>query len=271
MVWHMPTTVDGVLRAKAENPEATLVAGGTFLGILVRQGLVESEDWISLQGVHELARMQSSGDLSVGAMVTHRRLELDPQVSGVWPGVSAAFKAVASPRVRNVATMGGVLADADYASDPPSMLVASGAVAEVANVRGTRRIAIEDLIVGHYATTLDEDELITRVLVPRPTGPAVYRKLRTRSQEDRPATSVAAVVHGETVRVVVGAVSDRPHHFADLCADWKPGDEASARAIGDEYAARIEYIDDNRGSADYRRRVVGVEVRRALMGVSGHE
>ena len=110
--------------------------------------------------------MQSSGDLSVGAMVTHRRLELETQVSGVWPGVSAAFKAVASPRVRNVATIGGVLADADYASDPPSMLVASSAVAEVASVRGTRRIPIEDLIVGHYATTLDEDELITRVLVP---------------------------------------------------------------------------------------------------------
>jgi carbon-monoxide dehydrogenase medium subunit len=264
----MPTTVDGVLRARVEYPEATIVAGGTFLGILVRQGLVESDDWISLQDVRELTRLQDSGDLSVGAMVTHRRLELDDTVTGVWPGVSAAFKAVASPRVRNVATMGGVLADADYASDPPSMLVASQAVAEVASVRGVRRISIEDLIVGHYATSLEEDELITRVVVPRPTGPAVYRKLRTRSQEDRPSSSVAAVVHGDRVRVVVGAVSDRPHHFADVCADWQPGSEASAREIGDEYASRIEYIDDNRGSAAYRRHIVGVEVRRALMAVS---
>ena len=217
MTWQMPTTVDQVLRAKADNPDATVVAGGTFLGILVRSGLVESDEWISLQNVRELTRMQASGDLSVGAMVTHRRLELDSQVTGVWPGVSAAFKAVASPRVRNVATMGGVLADADYASDPPSMLVASGAVAEVASVRGSRRIPVEDLIVGHYATTLDEDEIITRVVVPRPTGAAVYRKLRTRSQEDRPASSVAAVIHGETVRVVVGAVSDRPHHRRRVC------------------------------------------------------
>lgn len=268
MTWHMPSTVDEVLRLRADKPEATVVAGGTFLGILVRQGLVEADDWISLQLVRELTRVQSAGDLSVGAMVTHRRLELDPDVTNLWPGVAAAFRAVASPRVRNVATIGGVLADADYASDPPSMLVASNAVVEVASVRGTRRIPVEDLIVGHYATSLEEDELITRVLVPRPSGRAVYRKLRTRSQEDRPSSSVAAVVHGRTVRVVVGAVSDRPYHFADVCQDWRPGDEGSARAIGEEYASRIEYIDDNRGSASYRRRVVGVEVRRALMAVN---
>ena len=268
MAWHMPKTVDEALRLRAENPEATVVAGGTFLGILIRQGLVESDDWISLQNVRELARLNTTGDLSVGSMVTHRRLELEADLRQTWPGVSAAFAAVASPRVRNVATMGGVLADADYASDPPSMLVASRAVAEVASVRGTRRIAIEDLIVGHYSTTLEEDELITRVVVPRPTGAATYRKLRTRSQEDRPSSSVAAVVHGDTVRVVVGAVSDRPHHYPDVCAEWQPGDLDSARAIGSEYAARIDYIDDNRGSAAYRRHVVGVEVRRALMAVS---
>lgn len=268
MTWHTPNTVDEVLRLRAEDPEAQIVAGGTFLGILVRQGLVDADDWISLQRVRELHRLSHAGDLSAGAMVTHRHLELDSHVRGSWPGVAAAFAAVASPRIRNVATMGGVLADADYASDPPSMLVASEAVAEVASVRGTRRIPVSELIVGHYATILEEDELITRVLVPRPSGKAVYRKLRTRSQEDRPASSVAAVARRGTVRVVVGAVSDRPHYFPDVCSAWTPGSEQNAREIGKEYAARIEYIDDNRGSAAYRRRVVAVEVSRALMEVA---
>lgn len=268
MTWMQPTTVDAVVRARADNPEAVVVAGGTFLGILVRAGMLEADDWISLQDVRELTRLHSAGDLSIGAMVRHRRLELDQDVRGLWPGVAAAFRAVASPRVRNVATVGGVLADADYASDPPSMLIASRGIAEVASVRGSRRVPIEELITGHYSTCLEEDELITRVIVPRPQGPAVYRKLRTRSQEDRPSSSVAAVVHDGAVRVVVGAVSDRPHHFADICATWRPGDEDSAREIGAAYAERIEYIDDNRGSAAYRRRVVAVEVRRALMQVS---
>lgn len=268
MTWHTPSTVAEALRLRADNPEAPVVAGGTFLGTLIRQGLVEADDWVSLQRVTELTRMHTAGALSVGAMVRHRTLELDPEVRGTWPGVSSAFRAVASPRVRNVATMGGVLADADYASDPPSMLVASRAEVEIASVRGNRRIPVEDLIVGHYSTTLDEDELITRVVIPRPTGAAVYRKLRTRSLEDRPTSSVAAVVDGDDVRVVVGAVGDRPFHFADVCRQWQPGVEANAREIGQEYAARITYIDDNRGSAEYRRKVVAVEVRRALMAVA---
>ncbi|QKV75809.1 xanthine dehydrogenase family protein subunit M [Amycolatopsis sp. Hca4] len=268
MSWQLPTTVEATLRLKADNPEATVVAGGTFLGILTRQGLLAAEDFISLQRVRELGQVTDAGDLALGAMVTHRRLETGEDVRAGWPGLAQAFGAVASPRVRNVATVGGVLADADYASDPPAMLIASGAAAEVASVRGVRRIPIAELIVGHYETTLAEDELITRVVVPRPTGPATYRKLRTRSQEDRPAVAVAAVRSEDTVRVVVGAVSDRPQHFADVCAGWRPGDEDSARDIGQAYAEQITYIDDNRGSAAYRRHVVGVEVRRALMAVS---
>src|SRR5699024_3263493 len=125
--------VDEVLRLRAEYPDAPVVAGGTFLGVLVRQGLVDADDWISLQDVRDLDSVNVGSDLSVGAMVTHRRLELDPDVAETWPGVPTAFAAVASPRVRNVATVGGVLADADYASDPPSMLVASRSVAEVAS------------------------------------------------------------------------------------------------------------------------------------------
>lgn len=268
MAWKMPTTVDDALRLKADNPDATIVAGGTFLGILARQELLDQQDWISLQNVRELRGLSTTGDLSVGAMVSHRRLETAAEARRGWPAVSHAFAVVASPRVRNVATVGGVLADADYASDPPAMLVASRAVAEVASVRGVRRIPVEDLIIGHYETALEEDELITRVLVPRPAGNAVYRKLRTRSHEDRPAVAVAAARDQDRVRVVVGAVSDRPRYFADICTAWRPGDESSAREIGEAYAERIPHIGDQRGSADYRRRVVAVEVRRALSQVS---
>jgi carbon-monoxide dehydrogenase medium subunit len=268
MTWHMPATVAEALRLKADHPDAVVVAGGTFVGILCRQGLLDAEDWISLQNVRELGVLSDAGDLSLGAMVTHRRVELTAVVVDGWPGLAAAFNAVASPRVRNVATVGGVLADADYASDPPAMFVAARAEVEVAGVRGVRRVPAEDFIVGHYETVLEPDELITRVIVPRATGRAVYRKLRTRSREDRPAVAVAAARRDDTVRVVVGAVSDRPQHFGDLCAEWRPGDEDNAREIGRAYADRIIFIDDSRGSAAYRKHVVGIEVRRALMQVA---
>jgi aerobic carbon-monoxide dehydrogenase medium subunit len=259
-----PRSVAEAVRLKAEWPEATVVAGGTFVGILTRQGLLASEDWISLQNVRELRELSTSAELALGAMVTHRRIELDPDIAAGWPGVQQVFAAVASPRVRNAATVGGVLGDADYASDPPAMLVALDAWVEALSVRGLRRIRVADLILGHYQTSLEEDELITRVLVPRGRHHVTYRKLRTRSREDRPCVAVAASLHAGRVSVVVGAVAERPQVFPDLCATWDPGDGASAREIATGYADRIDPIDDNRGSAAYRTRMIAVEVRRAL-------
>jgi carbon-monoxide dehydrogenase medium subunit len=264
VTWMAPGTVAEVVRLKAEWPEATLVAGGTFVGILARQGLLAGEDWISLQNVAELRELSSGAELALGAMVTHRRVEQDPDVAAGWPGVRQVFAAVASPRVRNAATVGGMLGDADYASDPPAMLIALDAWVEALSVRGLRRIPVAELIVGHYQTSLEEDELITRVLVPRGRHLVVYRKLRTRSREDRPCVAVAASLHQGRVSVVVGAVAERPQRFPDLCATWDPGDGASAREIAAGYADRIDPIGDSRGSAAYRTRMIAVEVRRAL-------
>jgi carbon-monoxide dehydrogenase medium subunit len=262
--WMTPRTVAEAVRLKAEWPEATLVAGGTFVGILARQGLLAGEDWISLQNVPELRELSTSSELALGAMVTHRRVELDPDVAAGWPGVRRVFAAVASPRVRNAATVGGVLGDADYASDPPAMLIALDAWVEALSVRGLRRVPVAELIVGHYQTSLEEDELITRVLVPRGRHHVTYRKLRTRSREDRPCVAVAACFHGGRVSVVVGAVAERPQRFPDLCATWDPGDGASAGEIAAGYADRIDPIGDSRGSAAYRTRMIAVQVRRAL-------
>jgi carbon-monoxide dehydrogenase medium subunit len=264
VTWMAPGTVAEAVQLRAEWPEATLVAGGTFVGILTRQGLLASQDWISLQNVAELRELSTGAELALGAMVTHRRVEQDPDVAAGWPGVRQVFAAVASPRVRNAATVGGMLGDADYASDPPAMLIALDAWVEVLSVRGLRRIPVAELIVGHYQTSLEEDELITRVLVPRGRHLVVYRKLRTRSREDRPCVAVAASLHQGRVSVVVGAVAERPQRFPDLCTAWDPGDSASAREIAAGYADRIDPIGDSRGSAAYRTRMIAVEVRRAL-------
>ena len=109
-----------------------------------------------------------------------------------WPALAHAFSVVASPRVRNQATVGGVLADADYASDPPSMFVALGARAVARSVRGEREMPVEELITGFYETSLEPDELLVEVVVPGGEHRAAYRKFRSRSHEDRPAVGVAA-------------------------------------------------------------------------------
>lgn len=253
------------MRLRAEREDATVLAGGTFVGILLNQRLLLPRALLSLRRVTELGEVSADGVLRLGSTVTHRAVEKHPLVRGGWPALAHTFSLVASPRVRNQATVGGVLADADYASDPPAMFTALRATVVAASLRGEREIPVEELIVGHYETSLQADELITEVRVQPQTGQAVYRKFRSRSHEDRPCVAVAATYDRTGLRVVVGAVAERPQFFPEVCAVAADGlDPEKATEISRRYAEAIEPISDVRGSADYRRRVVAVEVRRAL-------
>jgi aerobic carbon-monoxide dehydrogenase medium subunit len=258
--WLAPRSLDDALALKARHgEEATVVAGGTFLGIMVNQRLLAPTRFLSLRDVPGLDYVRANGDLCLGAMATHREVELSPLVREGWPALAATFGLVASPRVRNQATVGGVLADADHASDPPSMLLALGARAVARSVRGDREIPIEELIVNFYATSLEPDELLVEVRVPGGRHRAVYRKFRSRSHEDRPCVGVAACRRDGELRVVVAAVAKRPQWFPELCDPC-----ADPAEIGRVYADAIEPISDVSGSSAYRKRVIAVEVRRAL-------
>jgi len=253
--WLAPRSLDEALALKAERPDATVVAGGTFVGILVNQRLLVPSAFLSLRNVPGLDSVEVNGELRLGALTRHRSVELSPVVRRGWPALAETFGLVASPRVRNQATVGGVLADADYASDPPSMFLALGARAVARSVRGEREIPIEELILGFYETSLEPDELIVEVRVPGGPHRAIYRKFRSRSHEDRPCVGVAACRRGDELRVVVGAVAGRPQWFPELC---ESSDVARA------YAAAIDPISDVSGSSEYRRRVIEVEILRAL-------
>jgi aerobic carbon-monoxide dehydrogenase medium subunit len=267
--WLAPRSLSEALSIRAERGEqATVLAGGSFLGILMNQGFIQPSALLSLGHVDELRGIDVSqdGDLRLGAMVTHREVERSEAVRGGWPMLADAFGLVASPRVRNQATVGGVLADADYASDPPAALAALDARAVLRSSRGERTVAIEDLILGFYETCIAADELLTEVRLPGGTEAARYRKFRSRSSEDRPCVAVAAARTGGALRVVVGACAEVPQHYPDVCAQARDQtiDAALAREIGEQYAERLEPLSDSRGSAEYRRRVVAVEVRRGL-------
>ena len=270
--WHEPRSLEEALSLRAEHgDEATVVAGGSFLGIVINQKLLAPTRLVALRSVPDLDHIEADdGVLRLGAMATHRAVERSPTVREGWPTLAFNFSVVASPRVRNQATVGGVVADADYASDPPSMLAALGARVVARSVRGEREIPMEVFVLGHYETALEDDELVTEVRVPCTDGRSVYRKFRSRSSEDRPCVSVAVARESGGLRVVVGAVAERPQYFPEVCAlaEGEGLDGELAAEIGRRYAEAIEPLSDSRGSASYRRRVIAVEVRRALEDLS---
>jgi carbon-monoxide dehydrogenase medium subunit len=256
-----PASLEEALSLRAEHADATVLAGGTFVGILMNQGVLAPAALLSLGDVDELRSLEVvDGSLRLGAMVRHREVERSELVREGWPALARAFSLVASPRVRNQATVGGVLADADYASDPPSMLAALNARAVLRGPGGDREVSVGELILGHYRTCIEPGELLVEVRVPPQPERATYRKFRSRSAEDRPCVAVAAT-RGDRLRVVVGAVAGTPQDFPELC-------EGEPAEVGAAYAERISPMSDARGSAEYRRRVIAAEVRRAVEEVS---
>ncbi len=275
--WIEPHTISEVFQAQAEyGDEARIIAGGTWVTLVLNQGLLYPSALISLRRVPGLdqVRYEPAQGLTVGSMVTHRTMETHPVVRAQYPFLAETFGAVANIRIRNQATVGGCLCDADYASDPPAMLTALDATVHLQSAAGQREVAVQDFILGHYETAIRPGELLTHVSVP-PLPPGArgdYLKYRTRSHEDRPCVGVAVVLGEQNsavshLSVVVGAVMARPHRVADAerIVVGKPMSEALAQQIGDAYADAIDPIDDLRGSSWYRKQMIRVLVRRALL------
>jgi carbon-monoxide dehydrogenase medium subunit len=272
-----PRSVDEAVAALAEQDgEAKVLAGSTALSIMLRQQLVAPSALVSLDRVEGLRGIkEENGELVLGALTTHREVETSELVRQRIPVLAETFGKVANVRVRNAATVGGVVAEADYASDPPAVLLALDAVIEVQGSNGQRSEPIGEFITGFYETTLEPDEIVTAVRVPIPGAgtAAVYEKFVTRSSEDRPCVGVAAVLKlagdgsCEELRVAVGAAAETPQRISDAeaLASGKQIDEQLAREIGERYAAEIDTLDDMRGSSWYRTEMVKVWVRRAIL------
>jgi carbon-monoxide dehydrogenase medium subunit len=278
-VIEVSTVAEAVDTLGAHGYDAKVLAGGTALMILLRARLIEPELFVSIARVEGLRDIEvDDGRLSIGALVTLDEVHHSAVVHEAVPGLAEVFGVVGNIRVRCAATVGGLLAEADYASDPPCALVALDADVVVAGPRGTRVIPVADFLVGYYQTVLEPDELVVAVRVPvqEPGAATVYEKFRTRSSEDRPCVGVFAQARlaadgtCSSVRLAVGAVSERPARFPDLegTAVGAAIDEDVARQIADGYAERIKTLDDLRGSSWYRTEMVRVWGRRALLAAA---
>ncbi len=272
----LPDGVDDALAALAHHgDEARIMAGGTALMLMMRAGLVQPEVVVSLDRVPGLDRIEAAGDgLRLGARATLRRIETSPLVAARVPVVAQALSLVANVRVRNAATIGGNMAEADYASDLPCVLLALDAAVEVMSVRGRRTIALRDFFVDYYETSLAPDELVTAILIPAPPRDArvTYLKYTTRSCEDRPCLGVAALTAiapdgtCAELRVAIGAAGPIPYRLPRVEASAAGGrlDADAVAGLANQYAGAASPLSDLRGSREYRRKMIEVFVRRAV-------
>lgn len=258
--------------------DAKLVAGGTALVLMLKQKLIAPSVLVSLGQVEENAFIRREEDgLHIGAMTLIGEAGKSDLLQEFCPALAHAFRVVGNVRIRNQATVGGNLAEADYASDPPAMLMALNAKVETHRPSGGREIPLSEFFMGFYTTALEADEIVTGVVVPEipKTARATYLKFTSRSEEDRPCVGVAVLADVDAdgrvqdLRVAVGAAVETPQRLPDV-EQGALGEVLSddlIHSVAESYAQELDPLEDGRGSAWYRREIIGVFVRRALLEV----
>jgi aerobic carbon-monoxide dehydrogenase medium subunit len=239
-----PNSIAEALALLAEEGARPL-SGGTALMLMMKAGVLRPPRLVSLRNLG-LHKIEANGSLRIGAMTTLRALEKSEAVRKGWPVITRMLRTLSNVRVRNVATVGGALAHADPHMDLPPVLAALGARAVLQGKSGRRVVPVEDLYAGYLETTL-QNELITHVEVPAlGKRGAAYLKCTTRSADDWPAVGVAVVL-GDDTRIFVSAATDRPTRVADESA-----------------LAGLKIEGDLHGSAEYKRHLLKVYLRRAI-------
>ena len=273
--YHAPRSLDEVFDLlDAYGEDAQLIAGGTALVLLMKQGLVQPGHVVSLRSIDDLADVKDGAGLSLGAMLTHRALELAPAVRAYDGSLARAFADVATIRIRSMATLGGNLVHADPAQDPPPMLIALRAEAVLQARDGERRVPLDEFFVDYYETALRPGEVLTRVeLPPRPESRRThYVKFLPRTADDYATVAVATAVDVDAdgtvddARIVLGAAGPtvlRAHAAEDALRGQKLSPELM-REAGALARDAADPLYDARGSAAYKKEMVAVWVRRSL-------
>jgi CO/xanthine dehydrogenase FAD-binding subunit len=255
--------------------EAKMIAGGQSLLILMWQGLVAPEYVIDIKGISDLdyINFDDKEGLRIGALTTHRAIEKSPLIRNGFKVLSEMELMLATVQTRNWGTIGGNLCHADPAGDPAPPLIAMNARVKMVGSGGERVAALEDFSKDFFETILQADEMLTEIQVPKPppnTGTA-YMKFAL-MEGDSAIVGAAASITLEPgggvckdARIVLGGVAPVPlrvKRAEQVLVGKKVAEELMAEAA-QVAAEEARPTSDMHASAEYRRELVRVFVRRA--------
>ncbi len=271
----LPDTLAACQQALADGIDVKLVAGGTDLLPQMKNGMIKVRRVVDLSAVPELKQIErrADGTLRIGAAATARALELAPAARDTFQSLAESAAVVGSYQIRNLATLGGNLANAAPSADMAPPLLALDAEVVIAGPRGQRRIPIGDFFLGVRRTQLEPDELLVEIVIPAPPAGSggTYVRHTPRRELDIAVVGVASqlTIHdGRCVnaRIALAAVAPVPLR-ASAAEERLQGESISPALI--EEAAQLAVqaaspISDQRGSAEFRRHLVRVLTRRTL-------
>ena len=272
--YHRPKSVKEAVAMLADlGEDARPLAGGHSLIPMMKLRLATPAHLVDLGGIGELRGIrEQGGDIVIGAMTTQHELIADATLAAKLPILRETALVIADPQVRYVGTLGGNVANGDPGNDMPAVMLCLGATYHVAGKGGERKIAARDFYEGAYLTALEPGEMVTAIRIPAPPQGhgAAYEKLKRKIGDY--ATAAAAVIltqsQGRVATCSIGLtnVAETPL-WAEEAAKLVVGSALDAATVK-KAAAAAEAIaspaSDNRGPAQYRKKMAGVMVARAL-------
>jgi aerobic carbon-monoxide dehydrogenase medium subunit len=246
-----PKTVAEAIGLLGSRPNARPLAGGQSLLNVMKVRAAAPDLLVDLADLEELRTISRGGDgsLELGAMVTYADAIGSADVSAARPILGEVCSQIADVQVRNRGTIGGNACMSDPTNHLPPLLVALGASFTVEGAGGAREVPAGEFFLGVYFTAVGEGELLTKITIPAKTGKDGFASI-TIGKEGTCIVNAAASLNGD-MRIAIGCVSATPVVVSST--------DAVADAVKDAPA-------DVHASAEYRRHLADVLVRRAVEG-----
>jgi carbon-monoxide dehydrogenase medium subunit len=276
--YHRPKSVREAVTLLADlGEDARPLAGGHSLVPLMKLRLASPEHLVDLAAIGDLRSIRTEGgDMVIGAMTTEHEVIGSDLLATRLPILRETALQIADPQVRYVGTLGGNLANGDPGNDMPAVMICLGAEYVLAGKSGERRVPAREFYKGAYLTVLAPGEILTAIRIPAPPAGhgSAYEKLKRKIGDY--ATAAAAVVMtmsgGKVTSCAIGLtnVGDTAL-FAKDAAAILPGSSLDDATVGKAVAAAEAITSpaaDAHGPAEYRTKMAGVMLRRALARVA---
>jgi xanthine dehydrogenase small subunit len=272
-----PKTTDELAAWYLENPDATLVAGATDVGLWVTKQLRDLPKIAFLNGISDMAEIKDQGDsLLIGAGVTIS--DLWSAMTPLHPSFAALLRRYASEQIRNAATIGGNIANGSPIGDGPPALIALGAILHLRRGDKTRELPLEDFFIQYRQQDRAAGEFITGVTIPKSAPNLRCYKISKRFDQD-----ISAVLGCFDLRIEAGRITQARIAFGGMAGTPKRAQAVEEALIGQiwdittvhhamtYFAKDYQPLSDMRASADYRLSVAKNLLLRYFHDLSGRQ
>ncbi len=271
--YHSPESLEEALSLLAELDNASPVIGGSDLMIAMRNGVSVPSHVVDINEIPELNYVrEEEGVIKIGATATHTQVANSPLVAGIHSLVDSVSR-IGSPQIRNRGTITGNICNASPAADSAPPLLVHMAEVEVQSIDGKRVIPIADLFAGPKINSLETGELLTeiRILVPPAGSASSFKRIGRRKAFTLSVVSAAAYIQMDSetctdAKVAFGSVAITPIRVpeAEKILIGSKLDEKTVKTASNVVYEAVKPITDVRGTAEYRKDMCPVLMRRAI-------